>query len=107
RVVGDKGVVLRNNAGHQIPILFAAQSQPVHMEAIVAVILSNGHERGVQAFINQELHYISCRKYCWRLSEVRDAMPISRLRRGPEACEAGLVPGERQSRFPRVQPYAR
>lgn len=52
RVVGDKGVVLRNNARHQVPILFAAQSQPVHMEAIVAIVLSNGHERSVQAFIN-------------------------------------------------------
>lgn len=63
RVVGYECVVLRNNAGHQIPILFTAQSQPVDMEAIVTVILSNGHERGVQAFINQELHDISCREF--------------------------------------------
>jgi hypothetical protein len=51
RVVRHERVVLRNDAGHQIPILFAAKAKPIDVESIVTGILSNGHERRVQALV--------------------------------------------------------
>lgn len=43
---------------HQIPVGFAAQSQPIHMETIMAVRLRHGHERCVKAFIDKKVHEV-------------------------------------------------
>ena len=55
RIVRHKSEIAFNDAGHQIPVRFTAQSQPVHMGALVTKVLRHGHERGVKAFIDQEL----------------------------------------------------
>ncbi|WP_311044507.1 hypothetical protein [Rhizobium sp. NZLR11] len=48
--------VLLDDPRHQIPIGFAPQAQPIDVKAIVALILRHGHERCVEAFVNEELH---------------------------------------------------
>lgn len=55
-VVRHEREIIRDNAGHQIPISLAAQAKPIDVKAVVAVILRHRHERGVQAFIDEELH---------------------------------------------------
>ncbi|GLR57514.1 hypothetical protein GCM10007919_22390 [Rhizobium indigoferae] len=55
-IVRHEGKIFRDDPRHQIPIGLAAQAQPIDVEAIVAVMLSHGHERCVQAFIDEKLH---------------------------------------------------
>lgn len=55
-IVRHEGKVFRDDPRHQIPIGLAAQAQPVDVKAIVALMLSHGHERCVQAFIDEKLH---------------------------------------------------
>lgn len=43
---------------HQVPIGLATQSQPIHMETLVAALWSRGHERRVKAFIDEKLHEV-------------------------------------------------
>lgn len=57
-IVRYEGKILLDDPRHQIPVCFAAQSQPVHMEAIVAVRLSHGHERRVKAFIDKKFQEV-------------------------------------------------
>ena len=53
-VVRHEREIIRENAGHQVPISLAAKTKPVDMKAVVAVFLRHSHERGVQAFIDKE-----------------------------------------------------
>lgn len=57
-IVGHKGEVFGDDPGHQIPVSLAAQTQPIDMKAVVAMVLCHGHERCVQAFIDEELHEV-------------------------------------------------
>lgn len=57
-VVRHEREILLDDPRHQIPVGFAAQSQPVHMKTIVAMRLRYGHKRCVEAFIDKELHEV-------------------------------------------------
>lgn len=57
-IVRNEGEILLDDPRYQVPVGFAAQSQPVHMETIVAERLSHGHERRVKAFIDKKLHEV-------------------------------------------------
>lgn len=55
-IVGHERKIIGDDPWHQIPIGLAAQAKPVHMRAIVAIVLCDRHERCVEAFVDQELH---------------------------------------------------
>lgn len=48
--------ILLDDPRHQIPIGCAAQTQPVHVETVVAVRLRHGHERRVKALVDEKFH---------------------------------------------------
>ncbi|TCU33612.1 hypothetical protein EV129_115117 [Rhizobium azibense] len=58
-VVRDEGEISLDYSRHEIPIGFAAQSQPIDVETIVAVTLGHGHERRMKAFIDEKLHEVA------------------------------------------------
>lgn len=57
-IIRHEGEILLDDPRHQVPVGFAAQSQPVHMETIVAVLLGHGPERRVKAFIDKKPHEV-------------------------------------------------
>lgn len=55
-IVRDEGETFLDDPGHQVPVGFSAQSKPVYMKTLVTVGLRHGHERCVQALVDQKFH---------------------------------------------------
>lgn len=55
-IVGDEREIIADDAGHQVPIGLAAESEPVYVAGLMPARHRYRDERGMQTFINQQIH---------------------------------------------------